>query len=349
MFLDDTYMRVSYYAFRAMRIEDEGKWNLTGGVVYLSQLINRHTNFWITSDTTFIPVKNGKDTFLVGAHWGFSMITAYAEEDKESDFWLDMFGYVQKKHYTPTSSAKAKRELLDRWKEENPDLNEEERSADSGTHVLKERSYSSKQPLYFRTVFGKEGEASMLGVIDESKGPDTGYDTVYADENMNYDFTDEQPKKFIWDCQSVDGVPQLELNDPRKGEESTGYRLVLYSLAKRDNWGAKGYDPNRFMSSTLHYSVAIKEWKYLFINGKMNLYQSAIEARKGSPIRLGGKCKWKIYSKTPESEGLMTIQLKDDNGCKLRSVKSLKSDVLPMLTLLHGNTVKMKLQKMEFG
>ena len=97
----------------------------------------------------------------------------------------------------------------------------------------KERQYGSEHPLYFRAVFGKEGTTSMLGVLDESKGTGTGYDTAYMDENMNNDFTDEQPKMFP-SQQSEDGSsklePKFEFKGPLGENETASYTLE-YLLA----------------------------------------------------------------------------------------------------------------------
>ena len=85
--------------------------------------------------------------------------------------------------------------------------------------IPKERSYGSAKPLYFRAVFGNERKSSMLGVIDESKGTGTGYDTAYVDENMNGDLTDEQPKNFEENRKTKEYVVKFDFKGPLKEEQ----------------------------------------------------------------------------------------------------------------------------------
>ena len=120
LFADDTYMRVSYYSFMPMEIEDKGTWELKAGLVRLTQTIAYRTNGWTTADLLFIPIRNGKDTFMIGAHWGFSLVTASAEHDKADDYSLFMWGHRHEERFDSESSAREKSRVLKRWEEENP-------------------------------------------------------------------------------------------------------------------------------------------------------------------------------------------------------------------------------------
>jgi hypothetical protein len=219
-------------------------------------------------------------------------------------------------------------------------------AADTPTQVPKERSYGSERPLYFRVVFGKEGRTSMLGVVDESKGTDTGYDTAYVDENMNNDFTDEQPKNFPSARRRDDATsgwrPRFEFKGPLKENESVKYTLDIYSLARKQRGAKQGNDFYFF------WYLNTKEWNYFFINGKMKLYPSAADALKGTPVRLGGECKWEISSRIQKAKMMVSAGLKDNNGCTLRSVNGPKKGLSPMLALVKDGTV-IKQKKMEFG
>jgi len=118
LFADDTYMRVDYYSFLPMRIEDKGTWELKGSLVRLTQMIAYRTNGWTTADLLFIPVKNGKDTFMIGAHWGFSLVTASAEHDKMDDYSLFMWGLRLEERFDADSSARDKSSILKQWEKE---------------------------------------------------------------------------------------------------------------------------------------------------------------------------------------------------------------------------------------
>ena len=219
-------------------------------------------------------------------------------------------------------------------------------AADPKPQVPKERSYGSERPLYFRVVLGKEGRTSMLGVVDESKGTGTGYDTAYVDENMNSDFTDEQPKKFPSgrkrDDETSGWQPRFEFKGPLRGEESVKYTLNIYSLARKRHGATQGNDYYFF------WYLKTKGWNYFFINGRMKLFASAADALKGAAVQLGGECRWEIKSRIQKSKVLVSAGLKDGNGCTLRTVSGPKKGLSPMLTLIKDGIVK-KEEKMEFG
>ena len=120
LFADDTYMRVAYHSFSAMRIEDMGTWELKAGLVYLTQTENHRTNGWTTADLMFIPIRNGKDMVMVGNHLGFSLVTASAEHDGAGDFSLFMWGHRHQERFDSDSSAREKNKILKRWAEETP-------------------------------------------------------------------------------------------------------------------------------------------------------------------------------------------------------------------------------------
>lgn len=115
LFSDNTYMRVYYYSFMPTEIEDKGTWELKGSVVRLTQTIAYRTNGWTTADLLFIPVKNGKDTFMIGAHWGFSLVTASAEHDKMDDYSLFMWGHRLEERFDADSSARKESSILKHW------------------------------------------------------------------------------------------------------------------------------------------------------------------------------------------------------------------------------------------
>jgi hypothetical protein len=218
--------------------------------------------------------------------------------------------------------------------------------ADSEPQVPKERTYVSERPLFFRVVFGKEGKSSMLGVVDESNGTGAGYDTAYVDENMNNDFTDEQPKKFPSGRRRDDSTsgwePRFEFRGPLGVKGNAKYTLNIYSLASKKRRGTQGNDYYFF------WYLTTEGWNYFFINGKMQLFSSAADALKGTPVRLGGECKWQLSSQVRGSKVLVSAGLKDDNGCTLRLVSEPKGDLSPMLTLIKDGTVVIR-EKMEFG
>ena len=218
-------------------------------------------------------------------------------------------------------------------------------TSDIKLETLKEPGYVSKRPLYFRAVFGKEGNKSMLGVVDESGGTDTGYDAAYVDENMNGDLTDDSVRKFARitsGSRKGELSPRFEFEGPFEGETSAKYALNIYSLT-RENRGSVQEDGYYFF-----WYLDIKEWSYFFINGKMRLFSSAAEALKGTPVFLGGECKWEISSQIKNAKPVVSAGLKDGNGCTLRIVRRAGQTVSPTLTLIKDGKVEAE-EKMKFG
>jgi len=218
-------------------------------------------------------------------------------------------------------------------------------AADFNRESIKEPRYYSKNPLYFRVLFGKEAANPMLGVVDESKGTGDGYDVAYIDENMNGDLTDDIAKKFNrYESGSRAGEldPRFEFPGPFKGQEGAKYTIDIYSLLPRYSKSVK--DNEYYFFSYLY----IKEWHYFFINGKINLYSSIDEALKGTPVLLGGECRWEISSRNQEGKSLISAGLKDRNGCTLRAVRRNSQMVSPVLSLIKDGKVEAE-EKMKFG
>ena len=126
LFSDGTYVRAAHNSFLALRIEDEGCWGVSNGVVLLDQRINRCTNSWATVDNSLIPVKREGATYLIGAHWVYSYMVEKNSRDAEWRFVL--YGYVLEKGLDSESSSVTKTGLLERWKREEPRREDEDRS-----------------------------------------------------------------------------------------------------------------------------------------------------------------------------------------------------------------------------
>jgi hypothetical protein len=218
-------------------------------------------------------------------------------------------------------------------------------AADFKRDSIKEPRYGSKSPLYFRVLFGKEGANPMLGVVDESGGSGNGYDVAYIDENMNGDLTDDTVKKFLrYEGGSRAGElePKFEFEGPFEGQESAKYAINIYSLASRYSSSVK--ENEYYFFSYLD----TKDWSYFFINGKIKLYSSVEEALKGTPVLLGGECRWQISSRIQEGKSLISAGLKDINGCTLRTVRRTGQMTSPTLTLIKDGKVEAE-EKMKFG
>ena len=222
-------------------------------------------------------------------------------------------------------------------------VSEPPQTTDLTLEQLKDRQSLSENPLYFRVVFGEQGNTSTLGVLDETGGTDTGYDVAYVDENRNGDLTDDPAKTFAkYDRGSRSGQtnPTFKFIGPLKDKTSATYSLNIYSLRQGIR---KDFRDHHFF-----WALDSDEWNYFFINGKMKLSSSAAEALAGTPVRLAGPCKWQISARTRNGKPTVSAALKDENGCTLRIVRRGGKTISPTLTLIQGGKVKAE-EKMTFG
>ena len=209
---------------------------------------------------------------------------------------------------------------------------------ESQLNLPKEPKYISKNPLYFNMTFGQDGKNSMLCALDESEGTDKGYDTVYVDENMNNDFTDEKAKRLL-----KDNDASFDFKGPFDQNENAKYSLEIYTLSKK--YRKSPIEKNQYFM----WHLKVKQWSYFFINGQLELSSSAAEALKNKPVMLGGKCKWDINTRPKNNDTIISVGLKDENGCTLRTLQGrIQKELSPVLTLVKDNKV-IKKKKMTFG
>ena len=199
---------------------------------------------------------------------------------------------------------------------------------------------ASSKPLYFRMVFGENGTDSTLGVIDESGGTGTGYNIAYVDENRNSDLTDDTARQFERDSRSDQTNPTFAFSGPFKNKTSAKYTLNIYSLTRKKQHSPGDY---RFW-----WNLYTDGWNYFFINGKIRLSSSVVEAQAGPPIRLAGPCTWQIESARKSNKTMVCAGLEDENGCTLRSVIQTREWLSPKLTLVKNGKIELE-EDMKFG
>jgi hypothetical protein len=92
----------------------------------------------------------------------------------------------------------------------------------------------------------------------------------------------------------------------------------------------------------------VNQWNYFFINGKISLFSNAADALRGTPVRLGGPCRWEISSRSQDGKPMISAGLKDTNGCTMRIVRRGGQTISPTLTLVQNGQIKGQ-EKMKFG
>lgn len=126
LFSDDTYMRISYYSFAPLKVDDMGRWELANGLIHLTQEIGCATNkCWWTADRVIIPVKWKDSLIMLGSHWGFSLVTAAISDYADMSLWVS--GYKQEEKYDGAKDASIKSRIMHQWesksKKEEPGRN----------------------------------------------------------------------------------------------------------------------------------------------------------------------------------------------------------------------------------
>jgi hypothetical protein len=194
-------------------------------------------------------------------------------------------------------------------------------AAETQRVLPKQPTYVSDTPLYFRLAFGREGKASMLGVLDQTWDLSPGYTVAYVDENMDNDLTNDAPKKFRWRRSGLFGLertydPQFTVKGPVGDDRAAagkvaGYRIVLLGLEGKISLPA---------DYPLYCLVSVDNWELTWINGRIRFYGTPAEALEGRPVRFGAPLAWDISSVVVEKQVVISSALKDKNGSNLRMV-----------------------------
>ena len=218
---------------------------------------------------------------------------------------------------------------------------------------VKSAKIVSDKPLWFRVAFAAEPDRAILGVLDENGGTGSGYSMVYLDSDGDGDPLNDEPQMFE--------------ETPARGREIMGPYMIKFALTgpvRPDLEGEYSID-----LSLMHYyrqrrsgrsrnfltwRLNASNWRYLWVSGKIGLYNSAEEAMQHDPVLLGSASSWKITADTVRDGVKFSAGLYDENGCILRIVYS--GDTLleaqqvrePEFTLMKGDEAVLT-HGMEFG
>jgi len=160
---------------------------------------------------------------------------------------------------------------------------------------MKEPAYRSTKPLYAAVVLDEAGTKVLTLAFDESAGTGKGYDTMYADLNVNGDLTDEKAiggnRSGLRGSSSTCSFPftmDVPYNEKSKGVEKPWELYVDFHE----------YTPTRLFGlvrgqTQRHVSIGGKlslkdeagEWQYSFSSGM----QPAETRDAASPIGFRGK------------------------------------------------------------
>jgi hypothetical protein len=199
-------------------------------------------------------------------------------------------------------------------------------------HVIADEAAGprSDNAVYLRLLVGIGKPLLVTGYLDETKGTGQGYDAAFLDLDGNGTFETRQD------------FPPYTL--PNTGEERPDPKVTIrhedcdwvldlrYTRFTPVDGVARAY---------IRWTVTRGEEFYAwFINGQVSFYTELTAAAAADPIRLGPPFEFQTGTRTRGREGLITVGLKDSNGCTLRLARRDKAIVSPALTLSQdGNEV----------
>ena len=160
---------------------------------------------------------------------------------------------------------------------------------------MKEPAYRSTKPLYAKLVLDEGGTKVLTLAFDESAGTGKGYDTLYADINVNGNLTDDKPMRGnrsgprgLFSTCSFPFILDVPYNEKSKGVEKPWELYV----------GLNEYTPTKLFGlirgqTQRHVSIGGKlrlkdeagEWEYSF----SSTMQPAETRDAASPIGFRGK------------------------------------------------------------
>jgi hypothetical protein len=138
--------------------------------------------------------------------------------------------------------------------------------------ILKQPTYTSKQPLYGLLVFGSKADKRVWLVLDKSKPDTTAYDVLYVDRNADGDLTASDERLVGKTEAGVTVFTLLEFKDPATDGIHTEFRVRLTGQDKPTvmvsmKWRGKqrmggGYppDPDEYMKLTPKRETAPVVW-----------------------------------------------------------------------------------------
>jgi len=176
---------------------------------------------------------------------------------------------------------------------------------------MKEPAYRSTKPLYAAVVLDEAGTKVLTLAFDESAGTGKGYDTMYADLNVNGDLTDEKAiggnrsslRGSSYTCSFNPFTVDVPYNEKSKGVEKP-WELTFnyYQFTRTKLFGLVRGETYR--QSSFEGQVRLKDeswvWQYSF-SSSVELAKSLAEA---SPIAFRGKPMLQVETKRdPQKKG----------------------------------------------
>ncbi len=227
---------------------------------------------------------------------------------------------------------------------------------------VKRTTYRSEKPLYAKFILNEAGSKVLTLAFDESAGTGKGYDTIYADLNLNGDLTDDKAIKGTLQrrggsslsCSFSPFVVDVPYNEMSKGVEKPWEIAVgLHEDRQSRLFGLVRGELQRrlFIGPKMHLKDESGEWQYSFSIWT----QPAETLAAASPIALRGKpMLWVETKPDPQKKGNTGIaaylRLDVQMFQCLKAGQPLKAHVLVKDD--QGNTVHsddVGLEKLFFG
>jgi len=191
----------------------------------------------------------------------------------------------------------------------------------------------SKKPLYFKVLVRDTKDKTILGVLDETRGTGTGYNSVILDRNRNGTLADNKREKFkLCYFRTKDGRirenldTQFSITIPRLRQTiKFTVHLDLYAMAWTNRAKQAGRPLNVCPASILvNYPYEKFNKCYMYLDsGTMGVYDSIETAWVGKPLVLGGPYDVQVHASGKAlNKASVTVFLFDSNGAELKYCKN---------------------------
>jgi hypothetical protein len=177
--------------------------------------------------------------------------------------------------------------------------------------TLKEPKYSSEKPLYARLALDQKATKVLTLAFDESGGTGKGYDTAYADLNLNGDLTDDKAIKGTLrryggsnvTCSLGPIAVDVPYNEKAQGVEKPWELTINYHQLTRSRlFGLiKG---ETYRSLLLLRRMKLKDERGEWVYSLQTLVKQDKSLAEASPIAFGGEPMLQLDTKPdPQKKG----------------------------------------------
>jgi hypothetical protein len=177
--------------------------------------------------------------------------------------------------------------------------------------------------LHFKVEIGTDPVRTVHGYL-EPPAPGSNMCAAFLDFDGDWHYEATQVITLGENRNTGEPLPNPKVRFETEGMD---WELELFGLFLRaDTAGGT-------ITTSVRWKVTMGDAYAWFINGHGLVYRTAEAARKGKAIRLGPPFRFDVKASTRGPDALVTVGLKDANGCTLRMLRAGKATRSPAFVL----------------